>query len=791
MAHVAGGELDSQEAEVSRIRLRIAGRVQGVGFRPYLHSLAHQLGLSGYARNESDSVVVEVQGDTGLLKAFCERLVTGAPALARIDRIEHERVSVQEHPGFVIRQSHERCTRSILIPPDMASCQECLQDTQTLGDRHHVYPFTNCTQCGPRFTIISDIPYDRRNTSMAGFVPCPLCYSSYSNPADRRFHAQPVACRACGPQVEVRDRNGGLVAGKDEWQDFCWERMLQGDIIAVKGLGGFQLACILSEPVIAKLRRRKRRPCKPLAVMCRSRETVAEFCLASQEELAVLTSPRSPIVLLRKRAGAPLPVNVSPGLETLGVMLPCTPLHHLLLQGPFDIMVLTSGNVSDFPLARTNAEAAASLHSIADYFLWHNREILQRCDDSVVQVIDGDPQLIRRARGFVPDSIPLGFRADVSVLGLGGDMKNTFCLIDADQAVLSQHLGEMGTIEAGDAFREALHHFLRLSGCGPKILGYDLHPDYGVSSLVDDMGIPWRYAVQHHHAHFASCLAENRHQGPAIGVILDGTGYGSDGAIWGFEVITGDYVEFERRYHLRYLPLLGGEGSIRWPWRMAVSYLRQAYGPDGIAIAESLFGREYALPLRVLASEARQLANSPPNSSCGRLFDAVSALLGVASENTYDGQAAIELSELVRDADPESALDPYPFEIGEREIDFSATIRAICDALRSRDDVVLMARRFHDTVAAAVAKAVLRIARDSGLRTIALSGGVWQNAYLARRVKLMLKGYAVLCHKAVPPNDGGLSLGQAAVAYWRWQRDHVSRGTHESGGREQRFDRKS
>lgn len=760
--------------------------MQGVGFRPHVYNLAQAIGLDGFTRNESDSVLTEVQGPSHLVEDFCRRVVSEAPPLARIDSIDRESVPAGEDACFRILPSEEQRERGMVIPPDVACCVDCFEELRQPGNRHYLYPFTSCTQCGPRFTINETVPYDRPNTSMAGYALCPLCAAAYRAPGDRRFHAQTLACRTCGPQVEVHDAGGVRVAGKDDWLAFCWERLFEGSILAVKGLGGFHLACRLSSGVIAELRRRKHRPYKPLAVMCRSADAVKRLCLVSEDELSVLASPQAPIVLLRKKPGAGLPENVSPGLSTVGVMLPYTPLHYLMLQGPVDAMILTSGNRSGLPLARTNLEAAGDLGHIADYFLWHDREIVQRCDDSVVQVVEGQFRPLRRSRGYVPDPIGLGFAAERPVLGMGGDMSNTFCLIQRNQAMMSQHLGEISTLEAEDAYSHALEHFMRLSGGAPSIIGYDLHPEFRVTSAAAAFDAPWRYPVQHHHAHFTSCLAEHRHQGPAVGVILDGTGYGTDGAVWGFEVISGDFSGFERRRHLKYLPLLGGESSIRRPWRMVLSYLLHAYGhQEGLGVAGSILGPGYEGQLSILASEARMLTRSVPTSSCGRLFDAVSAIIGLARENTYDGQAAIELSELVRGAGLDDFGDAYPFEAAGEEIDFSAAIRAICDDVRRSgdvprsEDVVPIAGRFHNTVAAAVVEAATRTARETGLRTVVLSGGVWQNTYLARKVKSMLDRYTVLEQKAVPCNDGGLSLGQAAVAYWRWHDSHVSRSAHE------------
>ncbi len=713
--------------------------------------------------------MAEIEGENAEVDAFCRKLYTEPPKLAVIEQVNSRPLPLRGYESLEIVHSRPDGTTRAFVPPDVATCGECLREVRDPDDRHYLYPFTNCTHCGPRFTIIFDVPYDRPRTAMAGFTPCSSCQAEYNDPSHRRFHAQPVACPDCGPRISVLDKNGRPITVKKGWQNFFFHRMCQGKIFAVKGLGGYHLACLLDEEVVAELRRRKKRPCKPLAVMCASLETVERLCVLTSPEAELLQSPAAPIVLLPLKKGALVPRNISPGLMTLGVMLPYTPFHHLLLRGPFSAMVLTSANPTDLPILKDDAEAIQGLRGIADYFLVHDRPIVQRCDDSVVRVAAGDVQFYRRSRGYVPKPVDLAFEAAEVALGAGAEMKSTFCLISGRQAIMSQHLGEMGTVESARFYSESLGHFLRFFKLQPGIVGYDAHPDFHVSAWARELPQVVKIPVQHHHAHFASCLAENGYGGRAVGAILDGTGYGSDGAVWGFEVISGDFLNFQRHYHQRYVHLSGGESGIRWPWRMALSYLYSSMAEKALPLARGLFPERAAWELKAVAREISGPLQWLPTSSCGRLFDAVSALLGVCRENTYEGQAAMELSELV--PDDAGPLDPYPFCLGDNEIDFLPMFPALLRDLKKGRDKKLIARRFHDTVAGAVTEAVALVCRSERTDTVALSGGTWHNAYLLATVKRELgkRELNVLTHRHVPPNDGGLSLGQAAVAYWRWK----------------------
>ncbi|MBE3573142.1 MAG: carbamoyltransferase HypF, partial [Moorella humiferrea] len=630
------------------------------------------------------------------------------------------------------------------------------------------YPFTNCTNCGPRFTIVRGVPYDRANTSMASFPMCPDCAQEYHDPGNRRFHAQPAACPSCGPQVELVDRYGRKING--HWLELCWKLLQEGKILAVKGLGGFHLVCdAKSRVALNTLRQRKGREAKPLAVMCRL-ETAKKYCFVGPEEEKLLTSPQAPIVILAKRPSCSLPEELAPRMKTLGIMLPYTPLHLMLINGPLEILVMTSGNCNGLPLAKDNGRALEELKGIADYFLWHNREIVNRCDDSVAAVISGVVQIWRRSRGYVPSPIMVPVSSSPVVLGMGGDMKNTFCLLKGNLAFVSQYIGELGSKETEDHFFLSLKNLKSLLGSEPEVIGYDLHPGYRSSRLAAQIPAKARFAVQHHHAHMISCLADNGVEEKVIGVILDGTGYGTDGHLWGFEILTGDYADFTREYHLAYVPLPGGEQAIRYPWRTAVAYLMKYLSSTGESIVARLF-QDRGQELQVVKHLILTGFNSPLSSSCGRLFDAVSALLGLCYYNSYEGQAAIELGEIVLEPEKGKKLAPYSFSIEGKVIHPGGVIAGVVADLENGVAKEIIATRFHNTVLAMVCEAVRAVAKRTGIRTIALSGGVWQNRYLFSLAKEILpsEGYHLLVHRHVPANDGGLSLGQAVIACGRWQ----------------------
>lgn len=798
---------------VLAVLVRVKGIVQGVGFRPYVYGLAEKWGLTGWVLNDNQGVQIWLEGDRGSLHAFLEELRTSPPRLAHIVDLEVGAKRPEGFAGFSILQSSGQQRREVLISPDVAICDDCRRELFDPQDRRYRYPFTNCTNCGPRFTIIKDLPYDRERTSMAAFPLCPDCSREYHDPADRRFHAQPNACPTCGPHVKLVDASLREVSG--DWDREFRRLILLGKIIAVKGLGGFHLACdAKNQAALAELRRRKGRPAKPLAVMARDLEVIRGYCLISAQEEALLMSPAAPIVLLPLKEdgvldgegfagpgpqGGPdsgrrtaadgvgvLPEELAPGLRHLGVMLPYTPLHLLLFGDGVDLLVMTSGNQKDLPLEKDNEGACQRLAGIADYFLLHNRDIVDRCDDSVLRVVSVEApggnsapaiQFIRRSRGYAPG--PLDLRevtgAGPAVLGAGGEMKNTFCLLKDGRATLSQHLGEMENVQGLDNYRQALGRLQYLLDADPEVVACDLHPSYRISRLAREMRGLRQVEVQHHHAHLASVMAENNLKGPVIGLIGDGTGYGTDGNLWGFEVLLGDYRDFRRLIHLDYIRLPGGEGSIRYPYRVATSFLWQYLGERGWEAARQLFlkggstgtpsqpGREKELEL--VARLAKSGLNSPWCSSAGRLFDAVAAILGICSENTYEGQAPALLGERAK----EGVEGTYGFTLKEGILYPGEIFAGLLEDLARGEEKGVMAAKFHNTVVAMLVAGALKAREESGEPRVALSGGLFQNPYLFRRLVRLLRreGFLVHYHRQVPPNDGGLALGQAVVGFWR------------------------
>jgi len=758
-----------------RYRIIIKGIVQGVGFRPFVYNRAQVWGIKGTVLNSGQGVIIEAEGEEKNVKCFVEELKENPPPLAAISSFQEIEMPPAGYLSFEILRSDPGEEKEALVPPDVAVCSDCRREIFDPRDRHYMYPFTNCTNCGPRFTITKEIPYDRPKTSMASFDMCERCFREYHDPGDRRFHAQPVACPACGPQVEVADRQGKKVAGKDGWLQICWDILQEGKIIALKGLGGFHLTCdAKNREAVAALRRRKGRDHKPFAVMCRDLETVQKYCVVGEEEAKLLTSPESPIVILRKnyqqkKPGWDLPEELAPGIKTLGVMLPYTPLHFLLFKGPFDALVMTSGNYTGLPLVKDNSSAISELGEIADYFLWHNREIVNRCDDSLAQVIDGETHIIRRSRGYVPHPVLVSYRGDAPVvLGIGGEMKNNFCLLKKNQAFLSQYIGEIDSLEGEENLLTSLLNFQKLIGVTPDIVAYDTHPGYASSRLARRLPARAYVEVQHHHAHLASCMAENGlADEKVIGVVLDGTGYGTDGHLWGFEILTGGYDGFQRWFHLAYVPLPGGEAAIRRPWRTAVAYLLAFLGEEGKKYARIIFQDK---DLDVLERMVEKGFNSPLSSGCGRLFDAVSALLGICLENTYEGQAAVELGEAVVEPLGGNELQPYPYEIKEGVILPGKVIEGVINDKLAGVPVEIISTRFHETLVSIICDVIGRVSAATGLKKVALSGGTWQNRYLFRAAKKLLSkcGYQVLYHRQVPANDGGIALGQVMIAQRRW-----------------------
>jgi hydrogenase maturation protein HypF len=746
-----------------RSEVRVEGIVQGVGFRPFVHQLASRLGLAGLVGNDARGVFVEVEGPPAKVEAFLAALEREAPPLAVVERVTARPVAVTGQVGFAIAASEPGGDRRALVSPDTATCADCLRELADPADRRYHYPFINCTNCGPRFTIVRNVPYDRPNTTMGGFAMCADCAREYHDPADRRFHAQPVCCPACGPTLRLAGRDGRSLAGEPLAATASLLRA--GRVVAVKGLGGYHLAADAAcGPAVAALRARKHREDKPFAVMVADLGQARRLCKVDEAEAALLASPRRPIVLLRRAdpAGA-VAASVAPGNRFLGMMLPYTPLHALLLAEMGRPIVLTSGNVSDEPIAYRDDDAAERLAGIADAFLAHDRPIHVRTDDSVTRAFRGRELLLRRARGYAPQPVPLATAVPRPVLACGAELKSTFCLAKGRRAFVSQHIGDLENYETLRSFTEGVEHFKRLFDVVPEVVAHDLHPDYLSTKYAADLDGVELLAVQHHHAHVAACLADNGEQGPCIGVAFDGLGYGTDGTIWGGEFLAADLAGFQRIGHLDPVPMPGGAAAIREPWRMAAAYLDAAF-PDAAPVGLGVVERNRSRWDRVL-EVARVRVNSPLTSSAGRLFDAVAALVGVRDAINYEGQAAVELEQLAnpgeRSAYPAALLGGLPFRVAGVDL-----VRAGVEDLRAGVDPAVVAARFHHGVAGAVV-AGCRVARDAtGLATVALSGGVFQNLLLVEAAVAGLEaaGFRVLRHGRVPPNDGGISLGQAAVA---------------------------
>jgi hydrogenase maturation protein HypF len=751
-----------------RRQIEVSGIVQGVGFRPYIYRLATGRNLKGTIRNTSAGVTIEIQGPAETVQDFIDRLPAEAPPLARITNLTIHDLACNGDRDFRIIHSHEGEEVRTLISPDVAICADCLREMFDATDRRYRYPFINCTNCGPRFTIIRDIPYDRPSTSMAAFPMCAACLAEYENPLDRRFHAQPNACWECGPRVELWDKGGQKIECDDPIAEAV-SALQSGQVVAVKGLGGFHLAVDATDPAaVALLRQRKRRVEKPFAVMVPDLQAAGEICDLDNAARKVLLSIQRPIVLLPRNSPSVISDEVAPFNRYLGIFLPYTPLHYLLLaEGRFKALVMTSGNLSEEPIAIDNREAVDRLHGLADCFLVHNRDILLRCDDSVVRVAGGLTRHLRRSRGFVP--VPVFLRDDVpSVLAVGGELKNTICLTKGRHAFLSQHVGDLENIESYSFFHEAIEHLERILEIRPQIIAYDLHPDYfSTRWALEQSGVELA-GVQHHHAHIASCMAENHLDGRVIGFALDGTGYGTDGKIWGGEVLLAGYENFERAAHFEYVPLPGGAAAIREPWRMAVSYLAQHFGREFLNLDIPFVRQLDRRKVDFLLCMMEQGVNSPLTSSCGRLFDAVAALAGIRQQVNYEAQAAIELEMAMTMTASEGA--PYPLRIlpdGEHWIISTRPLfEAVLDDLGRGLAAGEISQRFHDGLVEGFIRLATLLREKTALDRVCLSGGTFHNIYLSQRLEARLfeAGFQVFTQKEVPSGDGGLSLGQALIA---------------------------
>jgi hydrogenase maturation protein HypF len=753
---------------LSLINISVKGVVQGVGFRPFIYQLATRHNLRGWVCNTSGDVKIEVEGDAKDIEQFLLGLSKEAPPLSHIEDITVSQGPPANYEKFEIRHSIAEEGKYQLVSPDIATCPECLREILDPEDRRYRYPFTNCTNCGPRFTIIADIPYDRPNTTMHHFRMCPECQQEYDDPLDRRFHAQPNACPKCGPQLELINARGNLVPCDDAIGKTC-QLLREGKIIAIKGLGGFLLACdATSETVVRQLRQRKNRPAKPLAIMVSSLNEVRKHCYVNNEEESLLTSPGSPIVLMQWKPDSSITPAVAPGLKYLGVMLPYTPLHHTLLRETGLPLVMTSGNLSEEPIAKDNDEALRRLGDIADYFLRHNRDIYARYDDSVTIVERGVPQFVRRARGYAPYPIHLNYTSR-QILGCGAEEKNTFCLTRDNFAFLSQHIGDMENLETMEQYTDAISLYKRLFRIEPEIIAHDLHPEYLATKYAKALAVKDNVKlvpVQHHHAHIASCMVDNNLEAPVIGVAFDGTGYGTDGNIWGGEFMIANYKNFTRLGHFEYLPLPGGALAIKKPYRTAIGYLL-SLGAD-LNQELPLFKQIDDLELKIIKSQLEKNLNSPLTSSCGRLFDAVSALIGVRGEIEYEAQAAIDLEMLSYDETGETGS--YPFTVIEPDglsiIKLHDLFAAIIKDLQGNTPTARIDMKFHNTVAQMIVDLCTVISSNIGLTQVALSGGVFQNRLLLRKAISLLEsaGFEVYTHRQVPCNDGGISLGQVVIA---------------------------
>jgi hydrogenase maturation protein HypF len=748
-----------------RARVRVSGTVQGVGFRPYVYRLARELGLGGFVLNDARGVLIEIEGGAAVVEAFLERLPSEAPPLAVLEQVVVSDEAPSGERAFAIVASVTGEVPDAPVTPDSATCADCLRELFDPADRRFRYPFINCTNCGPRFTIVRGVPYDRRLTTMAGFTMCPACRAEYEDPGDRRFHAQPNACPACGPTLRLLTSARETVAAADPLAAAA-TALLAGGIVAIKGIGGYHLACLAGDELaVAALRARKHREDKPFALMVPSLTAAERLVSLDAPARALLSGPERPIVLAPRLSDAPVAVSVAPGAPELGVMLPYSPLHHLLLGDVDATLVMTSANVTDEPIAYRDEDALERLQGIADLFLLHDRPIHTRTDDSVVRAIPRRTTL-RRSRGYVPAALALpGDGTPRQLLACGAELKNTFCLARGSRAWVSHHIGDLENYETLRSFTEGIEHFARLFAVEPDVVAHDLHPEYLSTKYALELDGVGLVAVQHHHAHLAACLAEHAEPGPAIGAIFDGTGYGLDETVWGGEILFGDVSSFRRVGSLLPVPLPGGERAIKQPWRMACSWLSAATGSEPALpapLVRHVDPRVWAQVHRLVETGTA----APATSSMGRLFDAVAALTGVRAAVNYEGQAAIEL---------EAACDlgergSYPIAVTDGPerllIDPCEAIALLAADVEAGQPTGAIARRFHRAVADATVQACARLAAAHGSEVVVLSGGVFHNRLLVESVSdgLAAAGLRVLVPERLPAGDGGISYGQAAVA---------------------------
>jgi hydrogenase maturation protein HypF len=750
-----------------RLAIEVRGVVQGVGFRPFVYAAAQKWGLAGWVLNEADTVRIEVQGGQGALEAFCEALRSAHPPQARIDSLDVSETACQldSSETFEIRSSTGEAPPRPVIPADLATCAECLAEIQSAKERRYAYPFTNCTNCGPRWSIIQALPYDRPRTSMAAFRMCSDCRTEYGDPTDRRFHAQPIACPKCGPQLQLLDPHGAEIAVRGEALEQAARAVVAGQILALKGLGGFQLVADATDAeAVARLRERKRRPHKPLAIMLASVDEARRRCEVSDREAAALSSHQAPILLLRRRerldSTADVAEDVAPGNPYLGVMLPYTPLHHLLIAAIGRPIVCTSGNLSEEPMAVNSEEAALRLGAIADLFLVHNRPIVRPVDDSVARVTRGGLQLLRRARGYSPLPINLDFEAP-TVLAVGGHLKNTVALSVGRQAIVGSHVGDLESALSVAVHEQAARDLVDFFQVAPEVIACDLHPDYASTRHAERLAAGWDIPlvrVQHHHAHVGACMAEHQLEGPVLGLAWDGTGYGPDGTVWGGEALECDAADFRRVAHLRTFCLPGGDQAVREPRRSGLGLLFEILAGEAAELARDWFTQpELATLMKLLGRSFR----CPRTSSMGRLFDAVAVSCGLPAKISFEGQAAMAL-EFAADREERAA---YPLPLSDTtplEADWEPLIRAVQSDRDAGETVARISARFHN----ALADLAVAIAQRWGGAGVVLTGGCFQNALLTERVeaRLLESDFKVYTHREVPPGDGGIALGQLWIA---------------------------
>jgi hydrogenase maturation protein HypF len=780
-----------KKSEIQGVEIRVQGIVQGVGFRPFIYNLAIQLQISGTVSNTSAGVFIEAAGKKTNLDMFVSRISSDAPPLAQIISLETRKLNkITFDSSFSILASTSNSQSNTAIPPDIALCPDCLKELLAPTDRRYLYPFINCTNCGPRFTIIETTPYDRPKTSMKVFPMCKGCEEEYNNPLDRRFHAQPNACPQCGPKISWHSKDGTKLNSKDPISSAI-SALNEDNIIAIRGLGGFHLVVnAFSEQSITLLRLRKNRPTKPLAVMVANIDTAESFCHVSEEEKQQLLSLQHPIVLLRKKHTGNLASNLCPGVEDIGIMLPYTPLHHVLFNSTKcpKALVMTSGNSSGQPICISNDTALAQLGSIADFFLLHNREILTRVDDSVTKLLQGNFRLFRRARGYSPSPIIITHELP-QILGCGGGLKSTFCLARKNLAFLSQHIGDLFNLESFDFYTESIDHYKRVFDIEPEIVVRDLHPDYMSSQFAEQLDLPI-YEVQHHHAHAVAVMAEHKLSEPVLAVVLDGTGYGSDGTIWGGEILLSSLTDFERLGHLQYLALPGGDAAAAEPWRMGISALYHTYGIQGITgdNLPSLLRSVDPAKREILIGMLQNSFNTPLTSSCGRLFDAIAALVNLRSVSDYEGHAAMELEALalkslktewksdllhIMSCDSSSFLR---FHNGKWEIISTEFVKVVMNKMNKGIVPSQIALEFHLELICAIAMLITQLSQQHSVRQVVLSGGCMQNSLLLEGLFYILEkvGLQVFTGEKIPVNDGGISFGQIIIGGLK----HVSRDSH-------------